>query len=57
VLKQVSDYISGHSRHDVADGYGGESYPVPPLIDAIDQLVYEGLDLSHLKRWTPKGEK
>jgi integrase len=57
VYKEINDYIAGHSLHDVGDDYGGESYPIPPLIEAIDKLVYEGLDLSHLKRWTPKGEK
>jgi hypothetical protein len=54
VVKEINDYLAGHSRHDVGDGYGGDSYPIPPLIDAIDRLVYEGLDLSRLKRWTPK---
>jgi integrase len=42
------DRLTGHSRGSIGDSYGSELYPLKPLATAINKLVYEGLDLSHL---------
>jgi integrase len=44
----VHNALTGHTTPGVGAGYGGEGYPLEPLFDAIKQLQYRGLDLSHL---------
>ena len=52
VKKGLIDALQGHEAKDVADRYGldeeGLNVSLPVLKEAIEQLTYPGLDLSHL---------
>jgi integrase len=50
VEKAINDALTGHESGDVGSTYGDETYPLPPLVEAIERLNYPGLDLSHLYR-------
>lgn len=40
IPKDIHDQLTGHASHDVGDRYGGESYPLPPLVKAISRVRY-----------------
>ena len=48
VEEEVADALMGHSGSGKSEGrrYGGQSYPLKPLVDAMDALCYNGLGLS-----------
>lgn len=48
IAAEHHDRLTGHGKGSVGDGYGGEEYPLGPLVEAMSRLRYEGLDLSHL---------
>ena len=48
IEEAIHDALTGHSGGGVGRSYGGQMYPLPPLIKAMEKLKYKGLDLSHL---------
>lgn len=42
IPKDVHDQLTGHASRDVGDRYGGEQYPLRPLVAAIESLRYVG---------------
>lgn len=44
IPKELHDQFTGHSSRDVGDGYGGESYPLHPLSQAMAKLAYQDLE-------------
>ena len=47
VRKDVSEAIVGHEGTDTHSGYGTSD--IPTLKDAVDRIVYPGLDLSKVR--------
>lgn len=41
IPKEIHDQLTGHASRDVGDGYGGERFPLSPLVVAIERLRYE----------------
>ncbi|VCU72493.1 hypothetical protein PIGHUM_04593 [Pigmentiphaga humi] len=51
ILEEVSDALSGHSNGKESRRYGGVSYPLRPLVEAMQKYKVPGLRLpSHEKR-------
>jgi len=54
ISKEVSDVLSGHSLgSDASSAYGGDTYPVRPLREAIERFSIPGLDIEHLYEQPP----
>ena len=49
IPKAHLDVMCGHESSEVGDGYGGDSYPLAPLIDSMKRFQVPGLELSHLR--------
>ncbi|MFM0673608.1 DUF6538 domain-containing protein [Paraburkholderia sediminicola] len=45
VPKAVNDALTGHSAGDAAEDYGGEFYPIRPLVEAMQKYELHGLTL------------
>ena len=45
----VSDTLTGHSSGKVADKYGGDLYPLRPLVNAMNKFRVPGLSLNHIQ--------
>ncbi len=45
VREEVSDALSGHSNGSSARGYGGDYYPLRPLVEAMAQYQVHGVRL------------
>ncbi len=45
ITKETMDAIQGHSDGDTSDDYGGEFYPLRPLVDAIEKFRVSGVVL------------
>lgn len=45
IPEEVSDALSGHSSGKVSRDYGGLSYPLRPLVDAVQRYRVPGLNL------------
>jgi integrase len=43
VTKAVNDALTGHSSGDVAEDYGGDFYPLRPLVEAVELFEIHGL--------------
>lgn len=43
VAHEHSKALMGHSNNDVAADYGGEDFPLPPLVDALKKLQFREL--------------
>ncbi|KVO91174.1 hypothetical protein WK92_08435 [Burkholderia ubonensis] len=43
--KSVRDALQGHSEGDSAGNYGGEFYPLRPLVEAMEKYVVHGVTL------------
>jgi hypothetical protein len=50
IPEEVHDALTGHSGGGVGRTYGGLSYPLKPLADAMRTLRYPGLDLTGVKK-------
>lgn len=52
IPREVHDALTGHGSvsPNSGEGYGDTFHPLQPLVAAIAQLNYEGLDLSHLHK-------
>ena len=46
IPKATLDALTGHETGEVGDTYGGENYPVAPLVDGMRQYRLPFLDLS-----------
>jgi len=46
----VGDALTGHVSGNVGDKYGGDLYPLRPLVNGIKKFRVPGLDLTALKR-------
>lgn len=46
----VGDALTGHTSGNVGDKYGGDLYPLRPLVNGIKKFRVPGLDLTALKR-------
>ncbi|KWF80075.1 hypothetical protein WL93_24415 [Burkholderia diffusa] len=45
ISREVSDALTGHSDGSASSGYGGDFYPLPPLVDAMSRIHFSGLIL------------
>ena len=45
ITTEVHHAITGHSAGNVGDNYGGEVYPLRPLVDAMKRYQVQGLYL------------
>jgi len=45
VAKAVNDALTGHSSGDASEDYGGEFYPIRPLVEAMEKYELHGLEL------------
>lgn len=45
VPKEINDALTGHESGDVGDKYGGDDYPIRPLVNAIKRYRVSGLTL------------
>ncbi|WP_180937454.1 site-specific integrase [Herbaspirillum seropedicae] len=45
----VSDVLTGHASGNVGDKYGGDTYPLRPLVNGVKKFRVPGLSLKHLK--------
>jgi hypothetical protein len=43
--KELADAIQGHDDGDSSDSYGGEFYPLRPLVRAMSMYQVKGLQL------------
>lgn len=41
--KDIRDAYQGHTEQGAAGGYGGEFYPLRPLVEAINRLTFHGV--------------
>lgn len=48
IEEAIHDALTGHSGGGVGRSYGGLSYPLQPLAQALEKVRYGGLDLKHL---------
>ncbi|MDN7932038.1 site-specific integrase [Burkholderia metallica] len=46
VRREVSDALTGHSDGSASSGYGGDFYPLPPLVDAMARIEIAGVRLA-----------
>jgi integrase len=45
ISKEVADALQGHSEGDAAGNYGGEFYPLRPLVEAMEKYEVHGITL------------
>jgi len=45
IPKEINDALTGHESGDVGDKYGGDAYPLRPLVNAIKRYRVPGLTL------------
>ncbi|MGY6237071.1 DUF6538 domain-containing protein (plasmid) [Burkholderia ambifaria] len=45
ISREVSDALTGHSDGSASSGYGGDFYPLPPLVDAMSRVTIPGVTL------------
>ncbi|QDZ29892.1 hypothetical protein FAY22_19145 [Noviherbaspirillum sp. UKPF54] len=45
IPKEINDALTGHESGDVGDKYGGDAYPIRPLVNAIKRYRIPGLIL------------
>jgi integrase len=45
IPKEINDALTGHESGDVGDKYGGDAYPIRPLVKAIKRYRVSGLTL------------
>lgn len=45
ISKEHADALQGHSDGDTSDSYGGEFFPLRPLVDAISRYTVHGIKL------------
>lgn len=45
IPKEINDALTGHESGDVGDKYGGDAYPIRPLVNAIKRYRVPGLTL------------
>jgi hypothetical protein len=45
IPKEINDALTGHESGDVGDKYGGDLYPLRPLVNAIARYKVPGLVL------------
>ncbi|KVT23001.1 site-specific integrase [Burkholderia ubonensis] len=45
ISRDVSDALTGHSDGSASSGYGGDFYPLPPLVDAMSRVTIPGITL------------
>ena len=45
---KISKALMGHTLREVADGYGSEDYPLLPMVAAMKQLQFPGLNIPKL---------
>jgi integrase len=45
ISKELADAIQGHSEADASSKYGGEFFPLRPLVDAMNRFEIHGLEL------------
>ncbi|GIZ51735.1 hypothetical protein NCCP691_17490 [Noviherbaspirillum aridicola] len=45
IPKEINDALTGHESGDVGDKYGGDAYPLRPLVNAIKRYRIPGLTL------------
>lgn len=50
VTYEVHQRLTGHSSGNEGDKYGGKLFPLKPLNEGVRKVVFQGLDLSHLKK-------
>lgn len=43
IAKEIHDQFTGHASHNVGDNYGGDSFPLAPLVDGMHRLRYAAL--------------
>ncbi|CAB3798829.1 tyrosine-type recombinase/integrase [Pararobbsia alpina] len=43
ITKELADALQGHSEGDDSSNYGGEFYPLRPLVEAVDRYVIHGV--------------
>lgn len=48
IAKAVVDQLVAHKSSEVGDGYGGDYYPVEPLLDGMRRYQLPFMDFSHL---------
>jgi len=48
IRKEVSNAIQGHSDNDMSSIYGRRLYPLPPMVEAMNNFRIPGQDLDHL---------
>lgn len=53
IPKEINDALTGHESGDVGDKYGGDAYPLRPLMNAIKRYRIPGLSLH--APWEPWG--
>ncbi|MDB5823789.1 MAG: hypothetical protein JWR21_2493 [Herminiimonas sp.] len=57
IPKEINDALTGHKSGDVGDKYGGDAYPIRPLVNAIARYRVPGLALPAPRRSCgPTGE-
>src|SRR5690606_14638426 len=55
IAEEIHDAITGHrARAHQGRMYGGETYPLPPLVEGIAKYRIPELDLSHQRRRSTK---
>ncbi|KVK77737.1 hypothetical protein WS90_21520 [Burkholderia cepacia] len=45
INREVSDALTGHTDGSASSGYGGDFYPLPPLVEAVGRIRIPGLTL------------
>jgi len=45
IPKEINDALTGHESGDVGDKYGGDAYPIRPLVNALKRYRVPGLTL------------
>ncbi|MCE1243130.1 MAG: hypothetical protein LWW89_07875 [Oryzomicrobium sp.] len=40
ISKEIHDQLTGHTSRDAGDNYGGEHFPLAPLVAAIEHMRY-----------------
>lgn len=53
IPKEINDALTGHESGDVGDKYGGDAYPLRPLVNAIKRYKVPGLALPDA--WKSRG--
>lgn len=52
VSREVHDALTGHSDGSAGNTYGGDFYPLAPLVDAMSRITF---DLPRIPKWTARG--